>query len=107
MKQENKCSQCESTVDVNNAIYKEYLKILTFLFPNEEEEIDYDDDSVAEMEVAEGYITVTTLSGESATFEYQLKKKILDIKKEIEKEFKTPPNKQRLLFEDKELKVFL
>jgi hypothetical protein len=87
--------------------YREYLKILKFLFPNEEEDNDQDDDdSISEMDIAEGDIKVTTLSGESATFLYQPQKKILNIKKEIEAEFKTPPNKQRLLYQDKELKVF-
>jgi hypothetical protein len=86
--------------------YREYLKILKFLFPNEEEDNDQDDDdSISEMDIAEGDIKVTTLSGESATFPYQPQKKILNIKKDIEAEFKTPPNKQRLLYQDKELKV--
>ncbi len=108
MKNNNKCSQCETSVNEDNTRYKEYLKILKFLFPNEEENIAVQDgDSISEMDIAaEGDITVTTLSGESATFAYQPQKKILDIKNEVEAVFETPPNKQRLLYQDKELKVF-
>ena len=106
----NKCSQCDSAVDENNTTYKEYIKVLNFLFPNEED-IDEDDCDTSEMEITEscveGEIKVTTLSGESAVIVYQPRKKILKIKSEVEEKFKIAPNKQRLLYQDKELKVFI
>ena len=87
--------------------YKEYLKILKFLFPNEEDgDAAQDGDSISEMDIAaEGDITVITLYGVKATIAYQPQKKILDIKNEVEAVFETPPNKQRLLYQEKELKV--
>jgi hypothetical protein len=104
VKNQNKCSQCESIVDEENTRYKEYLKILTYLFPNEEDDNDQDDYFMSEMDI-EGDIKVTTLSGESETFAYQPKKRIRDVKNEIEEKFKIPPSKQRLLYQDEELQV--
>lgn len=80
------------------------MKTLKFLFPNEEDEVD---DSIFEMDIVEGDIRVITLSGVLETFEYQPQKKICHLKGEIENKFKTPPDKQRLLYNDQELKVFL
>ena len=82
--------------------------MLNFLFPNEED-IDENDYDISEMEITEscveGEIKVTTLSGESDVIVYQPRKKISTIKNEVEEKFKIAPNKQRLLYQDKELKV--
>lgn len=82
--------------------------MLNFLFPNEED-IDEDDSDISQMEITESCvgskITVTTLSGESAVIVYQPGTRISTIKDEVEEKFKIPPNKQRLLYQDKELKV--
>ena len=104
VRENNKCSQCESEVKEDNETYQEYLETLDFLFPPEEE---YEDsDSQAEFSAtSSGKIYVTTISGESVTLPYNPFKKIFDIKKEVENELKTPPDKQRLLFRNKELKV--
>ena len=88
----------------DNETYQEYLETLDFLFPPEEEYAD--SDSQAEFSASSsGKIYVTTISGESVTLLYTPFKKIFDIKKEVENELKTPPDKQRLLFRNKELKV--
>ena len=90
----------------DNEIYKEYLETLDFLFPPEEEV----DESAYQAECAaigSGKIYVTTISGESVNLSYHPLKKIFDIKKEVENELKTPPEKQRLLYRNKELKVKL
>ena len=50
-------------------------------------------------------VSVTTLSGECATLLYDSNKTILDLKKEIEKELKTPCDKQYLVYQNTELKV--
>ena len=89
----------------DNEIYKEYLETLDFLFPPEEENnggAGYQADCAA---VGSGNLYVTTISGESVTLSYSPYKKISDIKKEVENELKTPSEKQRLLFQNKELKV--
>jgi hypothetical protein len=91
-------------VEEDNEIYKEYLETLDFLFPPEEEI----DKSVYHPECAAvgfGKIYVTTISGESVTLTYYAHKTIMDIKKEVEKELKTTPDKQRLIYQNKELKV--
>lgn len=81
--------------------------MLNFLFPNEED-IEKDND-VSEMEITEscveGEIRVTTLSGDIAVIAYEQRKKISTVKKDVEEKLKIPPNKQRLLYQDKELKV--
>ena len=81
--------------------------MLNFLFPNEED-IEKDND-ISEMEITEscveGEIRVTTLSGDIAVIAYEQRKKISTVKKDIEEKLKIPPNKQRLLYQDKELKV--
>jgi hypothetical protein len=77
---------------------------LDFLFPPEEEV----DESAYQAECAaigSGKIYVTTISGESVTLSYYSLKKIFDIKKEVENGLGTPPEKQRLLYRNKELKV--
>jgi hypothetical protein len=79
---------------------------LDFLFPPEEET----DESAYQAECAatgigSGKIYVTTISGESVTLSYYPLKKIFDIKKEVEKELRIPPEKQRLLYRNKESKV--
>ena len=104
VKNNKKCSQCANTVTEDNEIYKEYLETLDFLFPPEEEndESGYQAECTA---VGSGKIYVTTISGESVTLSYYPHKKIFDIKKEVENELKTPPEKQRLLYRNKELKV--
>ena len=79
---------------------------MTFLFPNEEDDIEQDEYSISEMDIAEGDITVTTLSGESEIFAFHPKRKIEDIKNEVEEKFKISPDKQRLLYQDKDLRVF-
>lgn len=90
----------------DNEVYQEYLETLDFLFPPEEE---YEDSGYQEecSVTSSGKIYVTTISGESVTLPYSPCKKIFDIKKEVENELKTPPEKQRLLFRNKELKVQL
>ncbi|XP_028413485.1 uncharacterized protein LOC114536328 [Dendronephthya gigantea] len=103
VKNSNKCSQCDSFVDENNKRYQQYLKTMNFLFPNEEE--DEDNNSIVEMDIAEGEIKVITLSGEHAILKYQRRKTIRVVKEEVERELKTPPERQRLLYQEKELKM--
>ena len=107
VKKRRKCSQCENKVTEDNEIYQEYLETLDFLFPPEEEIEDRDDNGYQAGCTAfpTGNIYVTTMSGESATLLYQPLKKISDIKKEVEKELKTPVLNQRLLYQNKELEV--
>jgi hypothetical protein len=45
------------------------------------------------------------MSGESVTIMYHPNKKITDVKKEVEIKLKTPAGNQRLLYQNKELKV--
>ena len=107
MKKHKKCSQCETPVREDNEIYQEYLETLDFFFPPEVEKNDDDGYQAQRAAAVSGKIYVTTISGESATLLYNPNKKILDIKKEVENELKTPPEKQRLLYQNKELKVLM
>ena len=83
------------------------METLDFLFPNvdEEEDAGVDGSSASVASATSSHIVVTTLSGECATLSYNPNKTILDLKKEIEKELKTPCDKQRLLYQNTELKV--
>ena len=108
MKRNNKCSQCENTVTEENEIYKEYLETLDFLFPPEVENkgsAGYQAESAVVF--GSGNVYVTTISGEAVTLSYQSLKRIVNIKKEVENELKIPPEKQRLLFRNKELQVMI
>ena len=104
VKQYNKCSQCGRQVTEDNKKYQEYLETLDFLFPPEEEQ----EDSGYQTEfatISSGDLYVTTMSGESVTLSYHPLKRIADIKKEVENKLKTPTKNQRLLYQNKELKV--
>lgn len=105
VKKNKKCSQCEERVTEDNEIYKEYLETLDFLFPPEEEKNNAINEVFAASNTVTGKIYVTTMSGESVTLSYYPNKKIFDIKREIASKLKTPPEKQRLLYHNNELKV--
>ncbi|XP_028413427.1 uncharacterized protein LOC114536292 isoform X2 [Dendronephthya gigantea] len=105
VKKNNKCSQCETPVREDNEIYQEYLETLDFLFPTIKESEDDGYHQAQCTAAVSGNIYVTTISGESATLSYNPHRKILDIKREVESQLKTPPEKQRLLYQNKELKV--
>ena len=88
----------------DNEIYKEYLETLDFMFPPVEE----NDNSGSQAEcvaIVSGKLYVTTMSGESATLSYDPYKKIRDVKKEVEEKLKASVGNQRLLYQNKELKV--
>ena len=80
------------------------METLNFLFPPEEETDNsgFQEECVA---VVSGKLYVTTMSGESASLPYHPNKKITDVKKEVESQLKTPVGNQRLLYQNKELKV--
>lgn len=97
------CSLCEIRVTEDNVMYKEYLEALEFLFPNEEnEEIPSKETTYM---LQSGNLYITTMSGESLTLTYYQNKRISDLKKEVQSGLKTEPEKQRLLYQNKELKV--
>ena len=81
------------------------METLDFLFPPEEPDDDVHEIACAAL--ATGNLFITTLSGESATLSYHPFKKILDIKKEVESQLKAPAANQRLLYQNKELKVII
>ncbi|XP_046855302.1 uncharacterized protein LOC124448303 [Xenia sp. Carnegie-2017] len=97
------CSQCEIQVKKDNNVYREYLETLEYLYPNEGEE------EIIEEKVENGQdsgnIFVTTMSGELLTLSYHRNKRIIDLKKEVQVGLKTEPEKQRLLYQNNELKV--
>ncbi|XP_028413836.1 uncharacterized protein LOC114536684 [Dendronephthya gigantea] len=100
----HRCSQCDAQVNEDNKHYRKYVETLESLFPavatNDEaiETLDstYDD--------SESRIVITTLSGDSTTLPFDPDQTILSLKKDIEKELKTPSNKQSLLYNEIELK---
>ena len=97
------CSQCEIQVKKDNNVYREYLETLEYLYPNEgEEEII---EEKVENAQDSGNIFVTTMSGELLTLSYHRNKRIIDLKKEVQVGLKTEPEKQRLLYQNNELKV--
>ncbi|XP_046855403.1 uncharacterized protein LOC124448402 [Xenia sp. Carnegie-2017] len=98
----HKCSQCEIIVEEDNKVYREYVETLEYLFPNEEEEmITENTENIKDG----GNIYVTTMSGESLMLSYHWNKRILDLKKEVQAGLKAEPEKQRLLYQNNELKV--
>ena len=104
MKTYHKCSQCEIIVEEDNEVYREYVETLEYLFPNEEEEMITEN---TENFKDGGNIYVTTMSGESLMLSYHWNKRILDLKKEVQAGLKAEPEKQRLLYQNNELKVLI
>ncbi|XP_046855656.1 uncharacterized protein LOC124448712 [Xenia sp. Carnegie-2017] len=98
------CSLCEIRVTEDNVMYKEYLEALEFLFPNEENEEIPSKETTYMLQT--GNLYITTMSGESLTLTYYQNKRISDLKKEVQSGLKTEPEKQRLLYQNKELKVY-
>ncbi|XP_028396153.1 uncharacterized protein LOC114520132 [Dendronephthya gigantea] len=100
-----KCSQCETGVAEDNTQYQQYLESLEFLFPaidavNCNEAIIQSSD-----EGSKSHIYITTLSGKYTTIDYNPNQTIIDLKKNVEKDLKTPHKKQCLLYNDIELET--
>ena len=102
MKNQGKCSQCDSKVGKDNEKYQDYVDTLEYLYPN----IENDDDVVSPAITAFGSkLFISTLSGESTTLSYDPNETILGLKKRIETSLKISSDKQLLLYKDKALKV--
>ena len=85
------------------------METLEFLFPtlSGQDEADTAGQSISpNAENSTSHIVITTLSGECTTIIYNPNQTILELKENVEKELKTPSNKQSLLYNDIELKVF-
>lgn len=109
MKVHQKCSQCDAQVKEDNEQYKHYVETLEFLFPtfSGHDEINTAGQSVSPaVEDSTSHIVITTLSGECTTIMYNPDQTIMELKNNVEQELKTPSNKQSLLYNDTELKVF-
>ena len=108
MKDHHKCSQCDTVVDEDNGQYKQCVETLEFLFPTilPSEQVNTASQSVnPTVGMGTSHIVVTTLSGERTTLDYDPNQTILSVKEIVEKELNAPRNKQRLLYNDIELKV--
>ncbi|CAH3186653.1 unnamed protein product [Porites lobata] len=99
-----KCSQCPQAVKVDNSRYLECLATLENLFPRLEVSSAPGD---ADWSSAEGNktISVVMLGGDSTVVEYQPNMSILALKAFIKSRLGPEPDKQRLLYEEEELKT--
>ena len=83
------------------------MEMLDFLFPSADGEDDPELLASSSLTVGDSsHIVVTTLSGECLTLPYNPNQTIQNIKNKIEEDLKTPCNKQCLLYQDNELKVW-
>ena len=103
MRDHHKCSQCDVQVTEDNVQYKQYVQTLEFLFPTVAAG---DKVNTAGQPVnLSDEIVITTLSGDCTRIVHNPDQSILSLKDIIEQELKVPQNKQRLIYNNKELKV--
>ena len=122
--EENECcpvEDCREKVLKESEEMKWYRAILQTLFGSDEtdeEESDEDDDEKfrhfvddftnnPNQQLQNYHVTVGTLQGDEKELEYNRETTVLDFKYTVQKEFGPEPSKQKLLFNDKELKVII
>ena len=105
VKDDHKCSQCDVHVSEENKLYKEYIRVLESLFPTVTTDDELSTAGQFPTSISESHIVITTLSGESTTLIYNANQTILSVQSIVEQKFKTPCNKQSLLYNNTELKV--
>lgn len=103
VKEENKCSQCLQHVAIDNPNYCEFVKTLQRLFPEaprcltgKEEVIQEDIDQT---------ISVVMLGGDSTVLEYNPNMTIQELKIYIQEKLGPIPDKQRLIYKGKEIRM--
>ena len=109
VKDSQKCSQCDTTVNDDNVQFQKYIEILDFLFPvladAKSEPVSPDSSNSCSLSDIPSSVVVTTLSGDCTTIQYNPNQTIQNLKDTITKHLGPPCNKQCLLYQETELKV--
>lgn len=103
VKNANKCSQCIQRVTTDNPRYCEFMETLERLFPETPHVLT--ETTEVSPEDTDQTISVFILGGDSTVLQYLPDMTIRDLKLLIEKRLGPIPEKQRLLYKDRELKV--
>ena len=103
VKTANKCSQCSQDVAIDNPRYREFVETLDRLFPESPHALLETTDVVSEE--TNPTISVVMLGGDCTVLQYNPNMTVRDLKTSVEKRLGYLPEKQRLLYKDKELKV--
>ncbi|XP_031550084.1 uncharacterized protein LOC116287540 [Actinia tenebrosa] len=104
VKKNQSCSICNKKVTTENPQYQECINILKRLFPEIEAPQAIPSTTSATLSGNET-ITVSMMGGETTVIPYDANMTIASLKVKISKCFSTEPQKQRLLCDEKELKV--
>ena len=104
MEKFNTCSQCPQTVTIESPQYLECVATLERLFPSTSEDAT---PGAVEVTSEDGSqtISVVMLGGDSTVVKYKPQMTIQALKSFIQSRLGPPPQKQRLLCNEKELKV--
>lgn len=100
----HRCSMCNQPVTTDNQTYQECIYTLKRMFPDVEAP-QCTPNTTAEEPSENQTIIVSVMGGELIVIEFDQNMKVIQLKKRIEEFFKVKPDQQRLLYQDKELKV--
>lgn len=100
-----RCSQCPQAVKNSNPRYLEYLEILENLFPKYTALAAMTETELSTSLVGNETISVVMLGGDSTVVTYSPGMKIQELKNFVQTRLGPAPQKQRLLYKEKELKV--
>ena len=100
-----RCSQCPQAVKTSNPRYREYLETLENLFPKYTAPAATTENEPSTSLVSSKTISVVMLGGDSTVVPYRPGMTILELKSFVQTRLGPAPQKQRLLYKEKELKV--
>lgn len=100
-----RCSQCLQAVKTSNPRYLEYLETLENLFPKYTADTTTTENEVTTSLVGNETISVVMLGGDSTVVAYRPGMTIQELKNFVHTRLGPAPQKQRLLYKEKELKV--
>ena len=99
------CSICSEPVSTDNQRYKECISILDRLFPEIEVPQAIPSGTLVASSNGDETLTVSMMGGETTVIPYQGNMTVLALKYKVQERFGVEPHKQRLLHNEKELKV--
>ncbi len=103
VKNANKCTQCSQHVATDNPRYCEFMETLERLFPETPHLLT--EATEVSPEETNQTISVFMLGGDSTVLHYRPNMSVKDLKLLVQQRLGPLPEKQRLLYRDKELKV--
>ena len=101
--QSKQCSQCGCSIERTSLNLRKCYQALEILFP--EIYIDQTNNTASSPGASTGKITVIRLNGEAAEIDYNPRFTIYKIKQQVHEFLKVAPEKQRLVYNGREMKV--